>query len=217
MDLLIIEDNREICDLLGTVLQQEGFEVRFAHNGLTGFKAYEQKCPDVIILDWMLPGLDGLEVCQRIRATAGGNAPYILMLTARDQEVDKIIGLSTGADDYVVKPFSPRELIARIRALVRRSQRQSGKSQALRTASFSLDLDNRTAQRGSSPLELTTLEFDLLATFVGQPNRVWGRDQLIAASGAMIFSEMNGWWIPMLLASAKKLRRTLPSPSFSKP
>ncbi|WP_218082183.1 response regulator transcription factor [Anthocerotibacter panamensis] len=180
MNILVIEDDEEIRELLATVLIKEGFSVRFAHNGLAGIKAFQEAAPEVLILDWMLPGLDGLEVCQRIRATPQGNAPYILMLTARDQEVDKIIGLSTGVDDYMVKPFSPRELVARIRALLRRSQRQGGKFQGLQSSHFTVDMESRTAHCGDQPLDLTTLEFNLLATFLGQLNRVWTREQLIS-------------------------------------
>jgi DNA-binding response OmpR family regulator len=128
MDILVIEDDETVGKLLEVVLKQEGFAARFAKNGLTGLKAFEEACPDVILLDWMLPGLDGLEVCQRIRSLPDGNRPYIMMLTSRDDETDKVIGLSTGADDYLSKPFSPRELVARIRALVRRSQREEAKT-----------------------------------------------------------------------------------------
>ena len=132
----------------------------------------------------MLPGLDGLEVCARIRQKPGQKDPYILMLTAKGEEIDRIIGLSTGADDYLVKPFSPQELVARIRALLRRSLRHGGQSLVYKTAHFTVDVDQRTAQRQTPQelpelLDLTTLEFNLLATFISQPGRVWNRTQLI--------------------------------------
>jgi DNA-binding response OmpR family regulator len=138
----------------------------------------------LIILDLMIPGLDGLEVCARIRQKPGAKDPYILMLTAKGEELDRIIGLSTGADDYMVKPFSPRELVARVRALLRRTLRQGGQSRVYQTPHFSVDLDQRVANRYSEagttePLELTTLEFDLLTTFMSSPGRVWNRTQLI--------------------------------------
>jgi DNA-binding response OmpR family regulator len=139
----------------------------------------------VIILDLMLPKLDGLEVCNRIRQKAVVKDPYILMLTAKGEEIDRIIGLSTGADDYLVKPFSPRELVARVRALLRRSLRQMEVSSQLhRTQHFQLDLDQHIAQRQLpdqtlETLDLTTLEFNLLSTFMSYPNRVWSRSQLI--------------------------------------
>jgi DNA-binding response OmpR family regulator len=181
MNVLVVEDDKEICEALRVVLEPEGFDVHFAYNGLSALTAFEQHGPDVILLDWMLPGLDGIEVCNRIRATPQGSAPYILMLTARDQEIDKVIGLSTGADDYIVKPFSAMELIARIRAVVRRSQRQGSASPSniLRSEHFMVDLDSHTAQQDNQELSLTTLEFSLLSTFLSQLNRVWTREQLI--------------------------------------
>ncbi|NER00201.1 MAG: response regulator transcription factor, partial [Cyanothece sp. SIO2G6] len=124
------------------------------------------------------------ELCARIRQKPGSKDPYILMLTARGEELDRIIGLSTGADDYMVKPFSPRELVARVRALLRRTLRQGGQTQGYRTAHFFVDVDQRMAQRSlpdqpEETLDLTTLEFDLLATFMSYPGRVWSRGQLI--------------------------------------
>ncbi|NEQ26816.1 MAG: response regulator transcription factor, partial [Microcoleus sp. SIO2G3] len=131
----------------------------------------------------LLPGLDGLEVCARIRQKPGSKDPYILMLTAKGEEIDRIIGLSTGADDYMVKPFSPRELVARVRALLRRTLRQGGQSQSYHTAHFAIDIEQRVASRLTDgtpePLDLTTLEFDLLSTFMSHPGRVWNRSQLI--------------------------------------
>jgi two-component system OmpR family response regulator len=147
-------------------------------------QAFGKQQPDVIILDLMLPGLDGLEVCARIRQRPGAKDPYILMLTAKGEEIDRVIGLSTGADDYMVKPFSPTELVARVRALLRRSLRHGGQHLVYHTQHFAVDVDQRTATRQlnagkSEALDLTTLEFNLLATFISQPNRVWNRTQLI--------------------------------------
>jgi len=147
-------------------------------------QAFGKQQPDVIILDLMLPGLDGLEVCARIRQRPGAKDPYILMLTAKGEEIDRVIGLSTGADDYMVKPFSPTELVARVRALLRRSLRHGGQHLVYQTQHFAVDVDQRTATRQldagkSEALDLTTLEFNLLATFISQPNRVWNRTQLI--------------------------------------
>jgi DNA-binding response OmpR family regulator len=132
----------------------------------------------------MIPGLDGLEVCARIRQKPGAKDPYIMMLTAKGEEIDRIIGLSTGADDYMVKPFSPKELVARARALLRRSMRQGGQTKVYQTTSFTVDVDQRSATRHITPekpesLDLTTLEFDLLSTFLSYPGRVWNRSQLI--------------------------------------
>lgn len=184
MNILIVEDEPEIAKLIQQTLEREGFSCQIAEDGMRALDLFQIQQPDLIILDLMLPGLDGLEVCTRIRQKSHLKDPYILMLTARGEEIDRVIGLSTGADDYLVKPFSPRELVARTRALLRRSLRQSGQSQILQTQHFTLDLDKHTASRSldeqpSEPLDLTTLEFNLLATMIGSPGRVWTRTQLI--------------------------------------
>ncbi|MCL6434763.1 MAG: response regulator transcription factor [Leptolyngbyaceae cyanobacterium HOT.MB2.61] len=184
MEILIVEDEPEIAQLIQLYLEKEGFSCRICRDGLNALQVFHEQKPDLIILDLMIPGLDGLEVCARIRQKPGAKDPYILMLTARGEELDRIIGLSTGADDYMVKPFSPKELVARVRALLRRSLRQGGQNQVFRTQHFQIDLDQRLAQRSTNtdqlePLDLTTLEFDLLATFMSYPGRVWNRTQLI--------------------------------------
>jgi two-component system alkaline phosphatase synthesis response regulator PhoP len=184
MDILIVEDEAEIAQLIQLYLEKEGFSCRVCRDGLSALQVFQEQKPDLIILDLMIPALDGLEVCARIRQKPGVKDPYILMLTAKGEELDRIIGLSTGADDYMVKPFSPKELVARVRALLRRSLRQGGQSQTYRTPHFMIDVDQRIAQRSldssdMEPLDLTTLEFDLLATFMSYPGRVWNRTQLI--------------------------------------
>lgn len=183
MDILIVEDEPEIAGLIQHTLEAEGFACRSCRDGITALQAFREQPPDLIVLDLMLPALDGLEVCARIRQKPGAKDPYILMLTAKGEEIDRVIGLSTGADDYLVKPFSPRELVARVRALLRRSLRQGGQSQVYRTEHFTVDVDQHTALRhlnnDSETLDLTTLEFNLLATFISYPGRVWSRSQLI--------------------------------------
>ena len=187
MEILIVEDEREIAQLIEQTLTKESFSCSVAHDGLAALELFKQQQPDVVILDIMLPGLDGLEVCTRIRQQPYEKDPYIMMLTARGEEIDRVIGLSTGADDYLVKPFSPRELVARVRALLRRSLRQvsqSESSQTYTTKHFAVDLEQHVATRqidSQTPeeLDLTTLEFNLLATFVSYPGRVWSRTQLI--------------------------------------
>ncbi len=193
MDILIVEDELEIAQLLEMTLSREGFNCFVCRDGYNALQIFAEKQPDAIVLDWMLPGLDGLEVCARIRQKPGQKDPYILMLTAKGEEIDRIIGLSTGADDYLVKPFSPKELVARIRALLRRSLRHGGQSLIYKTSHFTVDVDQRTAERYINPisttlesveasgelLDLTTLEFNLLATFISQLGRVWNRTQLI--------------------------------------
>ena len=186
MEILIVEDEREIAQLIEETLNREAFTCRIAHNGITALEIFQQQPPDLVILDLMLPGLDGLEVCTRIRQQPYNKDPYILMLTARGEEIDRVIGLSTGADDYLVKPFSPRELVARVRALLRRSLRhqEPEPSPTYRTKHFTVDVDRHVATRfldSETPetLDLTTLEFNLLATFISYPSRVWSRTQLI--------------------------------------
>ncbi len=183
MEILIVEDEPEIAQLIQLYLEKEGFSCRVCRDGLNALQVFQEQKPDLIVLDLMIPGLDGLEVCARIRQKPGLKDPYILMLTARGEELDRIIGLSTGADDYMVKPFSPKELVARVRALLRRTLRQGGQTESYRTSHFVVDVDQRSAQRNLEgnlvPLDLTTLEFDLLSTFMSYPGRVWNRTQLI--------------------------------------
>lgn len=185
MEILIVEDEPEIAQLIRETLEREAFTCQVARTGLEALEKFERQQPDLIVLDVMLPELDGLEVCTRIRQKSIPKDPYILMLTARGEEIDRIVGLSTGADDYLVKPFSPRELVARVRALLRRTFRHGGQSsQAYRTSHFTVDLDQHLATRQlgdglAETLDLTTLEFNLLATFMSYPGRVWTRTQLI--------------------------------------
>ncbi|MBW4667874.1 MAG: response regulator transcription factor [Cyanomargarita calcarea GSE-NOS-MK-12-04C] len=184
MDILIVEDEPEIAQLIQLSLEKEGFTCRLSRDGLSALRMFQEQPPDLIILDLMIPALDGLEVCARIRQKPGTKDPYIMMLTAKGEEIDRVIGLSTGADDYMTKPFSPRELVARVRALLRRSLRQGGQNQLYRTQHFVVDVEQRTANRQTEHaeleiLDLTTLEFNLLSTFVSNPGRVWNRTQLI--------------------------------------
>jgi two-component system OmpR family response regulator len=186
MKILIVEDDREIAQLVRATLERESFDCEVAGDGWQGLRLFAEFNPDLIVLDLMLPHLDGLEVCTRLRQAASAKDPYILMLTAKGEELDRIIGLSTGADDYLVKPFSPRELVARVRALLRRRLRQGGEegTPACQTRHFRLDLDQHVALRileEQTPeiLELTSLEFNLLATLMTSVGRVWSRSQLI--------------------------------------
>jgi len=181
--ILIVEDEAEIARFVQQLLEKEGFTCFHCHDGQDAVRHFQAHHPSLIILDWMLPGIDGLEVCTRIRKVAGAHDPYILMLTAKGEEFDRVIGLSTGADDYLVKPFSPLELVARVRALLRRSLRQESQSQVYRTSHFTVDVDRHVATREldghSEELELTTIEFDLLATFLSHPGRAWSRTHLV--------------------------------------
>ena len=185
MNILIVEDEPEIAQLILEILKKESFICKISPNGIVALETVKQQQPDLIILDLMLPKLDGLEVCNRIRQTSTYKDPYILMLTAKGEEIDRVIGLSTGADDYLIKPFSPIELVARVRALLRRSLRHRGQlNQIYQTQHFTINLERHVATRqlenkSEELLELTTLEFNLLSTFMSYPGRVWSRSQLI--------------------------------------
>lgn len=182
--LLIVEDDPEIRALVALLLESEGFRVRTASDAAEADAALATAAPDLMILDVMLPGESGASLCRRVRAVS---PVPILMLTARGDEIDRVLGLEGGADDYLVKPFAPRELVARIRALLRRS-RLAAPAPAAETRRrfafdrFVMDLDGRDLRDADGlPVTLTSAEFDLLAAFVQRPRRVLGRDQLIDA------------------------------------
>jgi two-component system alkaline phosphatase synthesis response regulator PhoP len=177
--ILIIEDEPELLKVLRSYLEQAGFTVLTAQRGDTGLSVWEHKRPDLVILDLNLPVMDGLNVAREIRRKA--NTP-IMMLTARVEEADQLIGLELGADDYLPKPFSPRIVVARVRALLRRSEAGPSAAQVLRIADLEIDLEGHTVLRASQPVELTPTEFSLLATLAGQPGRAFSRLQLLEAS-----------------------------------
>ncbi|BAZ20796.1 two component transcriptional regulator [Kalymmatonema gypsitolerans NIES-4073] len=184
MEILIVEDEIEIAQLIQLYLEREGFSCRHCRDGLCAISVFQEHPPDLIILDLKIPALDGLEVCARIRQQPSLKDPYILMLTAKGEENDRIVGLSTGADDYMVKPFSPKELVARVRSLLRRTLRHGKQSQIYRSQHFVINIERHSANKivstnQSASLDLTTLEFQLLATFMSCPGRVWNRTELI--------------------------------------
>ncbi|MBN1287492.1 MAG: response regulator transcription factor [Anaerolineae bacterium] len=169
--ILIIEDEDSIVQFLERGLIYEGYRVNVAKDGETGLAVARDNPPDLVILDWMLPGLDGLEVCQRLRAA--GDVP-ILMLTAKDQVSDRVRGLDAGADDYLVKPFSFEELLARMRALFRRAA--PAVPDVLRFADLRLDTGTHRAYRGDRVIDLTAKEYELLELFMQNPRQVLTRD-----------------------------------------
>ena len=185
MEILIVEDEREIAEIIQECLEAEGFICRVCHDGHSALQLFDEHQPDLIILDLRLPGKDGLEVCTQIRSQPVTKDPYILMLTSRGEEIDRIIGLSTGADDYYTKPFSPRELVARVRALLRRRLREGDRSGAIfRTKSFTIDLEQHSVNRHLdeepiTQLDLSSSEFKLIVLFAKYPGRVWSRELLI--------------------------------------
>lgn len=171
--ILIIEDDDAIVNVLRRSLAYEGYELMSAPDGETGLKSFRENKPDLVLLDWMLPRMDGLEVCQRIRAYS--DTP-ILMLTAKDTLQDRVKGLDVGADDYLVKPFQLEELLARIRALLRRAQPE--KLSVLTYGDLSLDTTTRLASREGKVITLTAKEYDILEMFMRHPNEVMTRDMI---------------------------------------
>jgi two-component system response regulator MprA len=170
--ILVIEDEQRIAQFIERGLIYEGFRVEVAFDGRAGLAAARDNPPDLVILDWMLPGLDGLEVCRRLRSAT--NVP-IIMLTANDETSDRVTGLETGADDYLVKPFSFDELLARIRALFRRST-PSSRPEVLHFGDLILDTGTHRATRGERPIDLTAKEYELLELFMRNPRQVLTRD-----------------------------------------
>lgn len=176
--ILIVEDDPAIAAFVQTALEREGFEIELVRRGDTVLARVEATLPDLILLDLMLPGLDGLQVCQALRR----HPQYIpiIMLTAKDDDVDKIVGLEIGADDYITKPFKIRELIARIRALLRLVQHSTDSlSHVLHYGSLEINLEGRTVRRDGQIVSLTPKEFDLLALLASNPRRVFGRETLL--------------------------------------
>ena len=171
--ILIIEDDEAILAFLRRGLGFEGYEVETAETGQKGLALAGGNRPDLVVLDWMLPGMDGLEVCKRLRAT--GKVP-ILMLTAKDSVSDRVLGLDAGADDYMVKPFNLDELLARIRALLRRTRTPKQKSYTF--ADLVLDTGTRRAQRGERVIDLTAKEYELLELFMRNPRQVLTREMI---------------------------------------
>jgi two-component system, OmpR family, alkaline phosphatase synthesis response regulator PhoP len=182
--ILVVEDELKIARTVRLYLQQAGYEVIVVDDGAMALPAFRSELPDLVILDLMLPHADGYEICRKIRQTSG--VP-IIMLTARTEETDRIVGLELGADDYVTKPFSPRELTARVRAVLRRSQGHIQASQVLRARGIVVDLDRRNASSNGCPLDLTPFELLILAEFVRQPGRVLTRLQLLEQLGDIAY------------------------------
>ena len=178
---LVVEDEAELAGLVGSYLERDGFEVTLAYDGLRAVELARDVDPDVLVLDLGLPGLDGVEVCRRVRTFS---SCYIVMLTARTDEIDMLIGLSVGADDYMTKPFSPRELSARIQAMLRRPRGaalEAGGGRARTFGPLTIDPDGREVWLSGTPVRLTRTEFDLLSVLSERPKLAFTRQQLIDA------------------------------------
>ena len=182
--ILVVDDEARIVKLVRDYLTRAGFDVLDARDGDTALTMARVERPDLIILDLMLPGVDGLDICRRLRQES--DVP-IIMLTARVEEADRIVGLELGADDYVTKPFSPGELVARVRATLRRASGEMGPSTVLRAGDVELDTASLTATVAGEPVDLTPTEFQLLAALVRQPGRIFAREQLLEAVHGVAF------------------------------
>ena len=176
--VLVVDDEPLITEMLSVGLGYEGFEVHVAATGPEALEQAERVRPDAVVLDLMLPGLDGLEVCRRLRSDASTAGVPIIMLTAKSDEVDRVVGLEVGADDYVAKPFSPKELVARVRAVLRRS-RPSQPTRVLAAGPVTLDPERHAVTLGGRALQLTPKEFDLLQALLEAAGRVLSREYLL--------------------------------------
>jgi len=189
--ILVVDDEPRIVDVVRAYLEREGHDVAVAHDGEAALAAAEKDPPDLVVLDVMLPGRSGFDVLRALRA--GGPGPAVILLTARDDVIDRVAGLELGADDYVTKPFEPRELVARVGAVLRRMRSADtvaaapepstagvspGSDRALQLLGLDVDPAAREVRREGSPVELTRSEFDLLLAFAEQPDRAWTREQL---------------------------------------
>lgn len=173
--ILVVEDEDKLAQFIKLELEYEGYEVTVAKDGLGGLGSAREITPDLILLDWMLPGISGIEICRRLRQT--GDKVPIILLTAKDEVSDRVAGLDAGADDYMIKPFSIEELLARIRANLRRNQEED--SNSLQFADLRLDRSSREVYRNNRLIELTAKEFDLLEYLISHPRQVLTRDQIL--------------------------------------
>lgn len=177
--ILIVEDDPDVIRVARAYLEREGFTVETAQDGLAGLHAALDRPPTLIVLDWMLPHLDGLAFLERLRKA---QRTPVIMLTARTEESDRVVGLELGADDYISKPFSPRELVARVRAVLRRARsaaEDEDKEEVIEHLGLQIDPRHRTVESGGRRADLTALEFDLLYALAGAPGRVFSRDELL--------------------------------------
>ncbi len=176
--ILVVEDEKNILELVKYNLEQEGYKVIFAHSGDQGLELAKKQIPDLLILDLMLPEIDGIEICKILKQNSKTASIPIIMLTAKTQEADRVLGLELGADDYVTKPFSPRELVARVKAVLRRGQDKSVK-EIYKAGALEVDFGKHTVSIKGKPIELTSKEYDLLKTLLEANGRVLSREFLL--------------------------------------
>jgi two-component system, OmpR family, response regulator len=174
--ILVVDDEKQIIEIVKAYLERDGYGVIAAYDGKTALDLAQKEHPDLIVLDLMLPGISGWDVCRTLRKDS--SVP-IIMLTARDDTTDKIVGLELGADDYVTKPFDPKELISRVKAVLRRSENRPSSAPVIKTGDLDIDTEKRAVHRAGIPVMLTSTEFDLLKAFAESPGRVYTRMQLL--------------------------------------
>jgi DNA-binding response OmpR family regulator len=211
--ILIVDDEPTIVEVVELYLRREGFEVQTAVDGLAALKAVQQQRPDLIVLDLMLPGMSGLELTRQIRAS--GALP-IIMLTARGEETDRVVGLELGADDYVTKPFSPRELVARVKAVLRRAQPapDPADAQVIALGGLRLDMAARSATLDGQPIGLTVREFDLLHFLMRHPGQVFTREQLLDNVWGYTFASDMSTVTVHIRRLREKIERDPANPTF---
>ena len=203
--ILVVEDERKIAQLVRDYLAHAGFAVTVAHDGDGALASARRHPPDLVVLDLGLPGRDGLDVTRELRRSS---AVPIVMLTARGDETDRVVGLELGADDYVVKPFSPKELVARVRAVLRRTGASPGEADILRVADVEIDVRRRQVHVGGRPVELTATEFELLHVLAREPGRVFTRGQLLDALHGVAFESYER----AIDAHVKNIRKKIEPP-----
>jgi two-component system, OmpR family, alkaline phosphatase synthesis response regulator PhoP len=203
--ILVVDDEPRIVELARDYLEHAGFAVLTAADGPAALVAARDRHPDLVVLDLGLPGLDGLDVTRQLRQGQSTAALPIVMLTARDDELDKLLGLELGADDYLTKPFSPRELVARVKAVLRRADRPVGAGDVIRVGELQLDVPRMRTEVAGTSVDLTPTEFTLLATLARQPGRIFTRSQLLDALHGVAFESYER----AIDSHIKNLRRKL--------
>jgi DNA-binding response OmpR family regulator len=177
--ILVVDDEKDLVQMVRYNLEQAGYDVIAAHDGKAGLEVALRHRPDAVVLDWMMPGLDGLEVCRQLRADARTARLPVIMLTAKAAEPDRVVGLEMGADDYLVKPFSPRELVARVKALLRRRAQEDAPPDVLRRGDLVVDAVRHAVTCRGKAVELTPTEFRILQFLAARPGRVFSRDEIL--------------------------------------
>ena len=180
MKILIIEDERDLADLIAFNLEKEGFQTIVATDGRSGLERVNQNCPDLVILDLMLPEIGGIEICKAIRRNESSSAIPVLMVTAKGEEIDRVVGFEVGADDYLVKPFSTRELLLRVKAILRRSSNEKPEGKVFRAGAVSIDTESHKVTADGEEIMLTITEFKLLLTLMERLGRMQSREQLLS-------------------------------------